>query len=176
MVLIKRYPNRKLYDTQAKQYITLEGLAALVRANQEVQVVDHETGDDLTDVTLTQVIFALARRRTALFPRSLLSHLIRLGDFPRDSWHTRLEDTVAGLLAEGELSDAGAERLRELTASATIPQAHLSRSAEKRMEAALRVLDLPSMADTQRLQAQLDDLEEQLEQLVLQPRQRTAPD
>ncbi|MGD8735253.1 MAG: polyhydroxyalkanoate synthesis regulator DNA-binding domain-containing protein, partial [Anaerolineae bacterium] len=55
MTRIKRYPNRKLYDTEAKQYITLEGIAALIRQGNEVQVIDHATGEDLTALTLTQI-------------------------------------------------------------------------------------------------------------------------
>ncbi|MGD8806379.1 MAG: polyhydroxyalkanoate synthesis regulator DNA-binding domain-containing protein, partial [Chloroflexota bacterium] len=57
MILIKRYPNRKLYNTEAKQYVTLEGIAELIRQGQEVQITDHQTGEDLTAVTLTQIIF-----------------------------------------------------------------------------------------------------------------------
>ena len=48
MIIVKRYPNRKLYNTSAKQYITLEGVAQLIRDGEEVQIVDHATGEDLT--------------------------------------------------------------------------------------------------------------------------------
>ena len=47
-MLIKRYPNRKLYDTAARRYITLEGVAELLRRDEEVHVVDYATGEDLT--------------------------------------------------------------------------------------------------------------------------------
>ena len=56
MPIIKRYPNRKLYDTAAKQYVSLDGIAAMIRRGDEVQVVDHATGEDLTTLTLTQII------------------------------------------------------------------------------------------------------------------------
>jgi polyhydroxyalkanoate synthesis regulator protein len=62
MIIIKRYPNRKLYNTEAKQYITLEGVADLIRQGAEIQVVDHASGEDLTAVTLTQII--LSRKRS----------------------------------------------------------------------------------------------------------------
>ena len=45
MPIVKRYPNRKLYDTEAKQYVTLEGIAELIRQGQEVHVVDNATGE-----------------------------------------------------------------------------------------------------------------------------------
>ena len=54
MLVIKRYPNRKLYDTEAKRYITLDGIAELIRQGAEVRVIDHTTDEDLTAVTLTQ--------------------------------------------------------------------------------------------------------------------------
>ena len=57
MPIIKRYPNRKLYDTEAKRYVTLETITQMIHEGQEVQVVDHETGEDLTNLTLSQIIF-----------------------------------------------------------------------------------------------------------------------
>ncbi len=63
MVVIKRYPNRKLYDTIAKQYITLDGVAELVRQGSEIKVVDHASGEDLTAFTLTQIILEQEKKR-----------------------------------------------------------------------------------------------------------------
>ena len=63
MPLIKRYPNRKLYDTEAKAYITLEQIAYLIREGQEDHVVDHASREDLTALTLTQVILEQERKR-----------------------------------------------------------------------------------------------------------------
>ena len=56
MYLIKRYPNRKLYDTQKKEYLNLDTIAKLIRHGEEVMVVDHVSGEDITTVTLTQII------------------------------------------------------------------------------------------------------------------------
>jgi len=53
--LIKKYANRKLYDTRTSSYVTLEDLAALVREGHEIKVVDRETGKDLTQLTLSQI-------------------------------------------------------------------------------------------------------------------------
>jgi polyhydroxyalkanoate synthesis repressor PhaR len=77
--VIKRYPNRKLYDTEAGRYITLEDVAALICRGHEVQVVDHVTGEDLTVLTLAQVILEQARRREGGLPLSVLAGLIRAG-------------------------------------------------------------------------------------------------
>ncbi len=60
--LIKKYANRKLYDTRTSSYITLEGIATLVRDGHEIKVVDRETGQDLTQVTLSQIVLSEEKR------------------------------------------------------------------------------------------------------------------
>jgi polyhydroxyalkanoate synthesis repressor PhaR len=75
-VLIKKYGNRRLYDTRQSRYITLEELAGVVRAGASVQVVDARGGQDLTRQVLTQVILE-AQDRLALIPVELLHALIR---------------------------------------------------------------------------------------------------
>jgi polyhydroxyalkanoate synthesis repressor PhaR len=77
--VIKRYPNRKLYDTEAKQYITLDGIATLIRQGEQVSVVDHASSEDLTALTLTQVIFEQEKRRSGFLPQSVLTGLIQAG-------------------------------------------------------------------------------------------------
>ena len=59
--VIKRYSNRKLYDTQESRYVTLEELEELIRAGKEISVVDVSTGEDLTAVTLAQIILESER-------------------------------------------------------------------------------------------------------------------
>lgn len=79
MPVIKRYPNRKLYDTEAKQYITLEGIAELIRQGEDVEVTDHATGEDLTALTLSQVIFEQQKKHSGFLPYSVLTGLIQAG-------------------------------------------------------------------------------------------------
>ena len=79
MLVVKKYSNRRLYDTSQSGYITLEELATKVRAGTDVQVVDAKSGDDLTQVTLTQIILD-SRGAGKLLPVSLLTQLIRMGD------------------------------------------------------------------------------------------------
>jgi polyhydroxyalkanoate synthesis repressor PhaR len=76
-LIIKRYPNRKLYDTCAKRYITLDGIAELIRRGEEVQVIDNATGEDLTALTLTQIILEQEKKRSGFLPRSVLAGLIQ---------------------------------------------------------------------------------------------------
>ena len=77
MRTIKRYSNRKLYDTEAKQYITLDGIADLVRRGDDVEVIDKETGEDLTAVTLSQIIFEQQKRAAQPTPLGFFTNLIR---------------------------------------------------------------------------------------------------
>jgi polyhydroxyalkanoate synthesis repressor PhaR len=79
MPVIKRYPNRKLYDTEAKQYVTLEAIAALIRQGEEIQVVDHTTGEDLTAITLSQIIFEQEKKLSGFLPQAVLTGLIQAG-------------------------------------------------------------------------------------------------
>ena len=79
MPVIKRYPNRKLYDTEAKRYITLNEIAALIRAGEEVIVTDHATDEDLTAVVLTQIIFEQEKAQRGFLPKAVLTNLVRAG-------------------------------------------------------------------------------------------------
>jgi polyhydroxyalkanoate synthesis repressor PhaR len=79
MLVVKKYPNRRLYDTTDSRYITLEDLANLVKAGSDVLVQDATTGADLTQATLTQIILE-SRGGARLLPVPLLLRLIRLGD------------------------------------------------------------------------------------------------
>lgn len=79
MRTIKKYGNRRLYDTEESRYITQEELATSVRKGIDVIVVDAKTGDDLTQMTLTQILLE-SRNGSRLFPTPLLFKLVRLGD------------------------------------------------------------------------------------------------
>jgi polyhydroxyalkanoate synthesis repressor PhaR len=79
-VLIKKYENRRLYDTGASRYVNLEDVARMVREGVELQVQDARTGEDLTRVILTQVIMEDAKGRESGLPLELLRKLIMASD------------------------------------------------------------------------------------------------
>src|SRR6267143_3555514 len=60
--LIKKYANRKLYDTRTSSYITLDGIAQLVREGHDIRVVDRDNGNDLTQLTLSQIVLEEEKR------------------------------------------------------------------------------------------------------------------
>jgi polyhydroxyalkanoate synthesis repressor PhaR len=78
-VLVKKYGNRRLYDTARSRYLTLEELAESIRQGEDVRVVDAKSGEDLTTATLAQIIVE-GRGAARLLPRPLLLQLIRMGD------------------------------------------------------------------------------------------------
>ena len=72
MITIKRYTNRKLYNTDSRQYITLDDIAAILNDGCDIRVVDHRTGMDLTTLTLLQVILEQERQIGGLLPSVLV--------------------------------------------------------------------------------------------------------
>ena len=118
MPVIKRYPNRKLYDTEAKRYITLNEIAALIRAGEEVIVTDHATDEDLTAVVLTQIIFEQEKAQRGFLPKAVLTNLVRAGgdtlgtlrrglSLPLDLWRhvdEEIDRRVQTLISKGELA------------------------------------------------------------------------
>ena len=79
-VVIKKYPNRRLYDTSTSRYINLEDIAAFVREGRDVKVLDAQSGEDLTRVTLTQIIMDDAKQQPTGLPVELLRQLIVSSD------------------------------------------------------------------------------------------------
>ncbi len=142
--LIKKYANRKLYDTQTSRYITLEGIAELVRAGHEIQVVDRDTGQDLTQVILSQIVLSAEKRGPA-----------RLVDAGADAIHDRgqaLLDYVRKTLnVPGDLVSQVERRRGELEAM-----------VDEAIERALRRLRIPSRRDIDRVNERIDKLTAEL--------------
>ncbi len=94
--IIKRYQNRKLYDTQQSCYVTLDDIAKMIRSSEDVMVIDNKTKNDITAATLTQIIFESEKKASQYAPLftlreiiqngngSISSYLAKLGAFPQD--------------------------------------------------------------------------------------------
>ena len=85
--VIKRYSNRKLYDTKDSRYVTLLQIAEMVRGGAEVQIIDNNTKEDLTEVTLAQIIYEEQKSASRTLPLQTLKDLI----------HTRTEKVLSEL-------------------------------------------------------------------------------
>ena len=79
-VLLKKYANRRLYDTEQSKYVTLSEVADRIRTGQQVEVVDAKTKEDVTAFILTQIVLEEARKKNILLPVPLLHIIIQYGD------------------------------------------------------------------------------------------------
>lgn len=79
-IVLKKYANRRLYDTTRSAYVTLEEVAEMVRQGRVVRAVDAKTKEDVTAFVLTQIVLEEARKKKALLPVPLLHMIIRYGD------------------------------------------------------------------------------------------------
>ena len=77
--VIKRYQNRKLYDTSDSCYVTLEDISDMIKQGEEVQIVDNTTKEDLTAVTLAQIIFEEQKKKTHVLPQGTFRQIIQGG-------------------------------------------------------------------------------------------------
>ncbi|MCZ0931832.1 MAG: polyhydroxyalkanoate synthesis regulator DNA-binding domain-containing protein, partial [Oligoflexia bacterium] len=78
--IIKKYGNRKLYDTQQSSYVVLKDIEKMIRNKEDIQIIDNETQDDITVPTLTQIIFSSEKKSKISPPVNVLKSIIREGD------------------------------------------------------------------------------------------------
>jgi polyhydroxyalkanoate synthesis repressor PhaR len=95
--VIKRYSNRKLYDTQESRYVTLEEIEEMIRDGREISVVDAASGEDLTSVTLTQIILEHERNHRGTLPTSFLHQLIKHGEAWQDFVQRSMRSSLEGI-------------------------------------------------------------------------------
>ena len=77
--VIKRYSNRKLYDTERSRYVTLDQIADMIRAGEDVKIVDNNSKEDLTGMTLAQIIFEEEKRKKSFLPLHAMRNIIQSG-------------------------------------------------------------------------------------------------
>ena len=183
MPVIKRYPNRKLYDTEAKQYITLDGVATLIREGKDVSVVDHATGEDLTALTLAQVISEQEKKRSGFLPQSVLAGLIQAGGDTMDALRRTLanplnlarqvdeeiERRVGTLVSRGVVAAEEGRRLREDLLGSTPAEADALWPDDEDLERLLARRNFPTRQDLRQLLEQLDDLVDKLDEATREP-------
>ena len=111
LIVIKKYGNRRLYDSSSSQYVNLDDIAGFIREGKDVQVVDAKTGQDLTRVTLTQIITEDAKEKPTGLPLELLRQLIVASDEVRQEFvmwylksafdtYQKVQDSVQSRLGE----------------------------------------------------------------------------
>jgi polyhydroxyalkanoate synthesis repressor PhaR len=182
MRTIKRYSNRKLYDTEDKRYITLEQIAALVRENQDIKVVDNQTGEDLTTVTLSQILLEQEKRKETSLPKSFFTNLIQRSttqvmDFTKKnvlSWfdssfasEQEVDANVDKMVQSGEVSQDEAKKLKdEFRARASSFKKKMDEMIERRVQDVLERLNIPTKSDVARLNERLDEITRKFETVL----------
>jgi polyhydroxyalkanoate synthesis repressor PhaR len=111
-VLIRKYSDRRLYDTGASRYVKLDDIARMVREGADVRVVDGRTGKDITSAIFTQIIVENAREREIALPLQLLTQLVRASDKATHDFLTWYLDSTLNLY------DKAQETLRTRLSSA----------------------------------------------------------
>lgn len=156
--IIKRYSNRKLYDTERSKYVTLDEIAKMIKAGDEVTIIDNETKEDLTSVTLTQIIYEEEKRESRM-PLSMLRNLIQTGGEALQDFFDKSVKTPA-LEAQRSVGK-GVEELRQsaigLRDAATRSVNELTGSA-RRMFAERKAEEFKKVVTTQ-----LDELEHRIQ-------------
>jgi polyhydroxyalkanoate synthesis repressor PhaR len=178
-VLIKRYANRKLYNTESSRYITLKGIAELIEAGEDVRVVDNETGEDITSVALSQILVD-SERESRSVPKTLLSDLIQRGG---DALYGALRRGV-GDASEGleeiqrnvrrliRTRDEEGHRLSDWIAFAT---PDFDRAIQNAIERVFKLLDLPRRSDIEALNENLQRVAAAVERLEASRRPAPPP-
>ena len=96
MRLLKKYPNRRLYDTQTSSYVTLSQVSDLVRMGEEIQIIDSDTEEDITRSVLLQIILEMEGKDEPLLSANVLSDLIRFyGNTVPDFFSSYLQDSLS---------------------------------------------------------------------------------
>jgi polyhydroxyalkanoate synthesis repressor PhaR len=137
--LIKKYANRKLYDTQTSRYITLEGISRLVREGRDIQVVDRDSGRDLTPLILSQIVVGEEKRDEGMGD----------GDSLQDRGQALFDYVRRTLSGSAAIVSSRVERGRS----------ELEELVDAAVEQALARLSIPTRRDLDALSERLDELE-----------------
>jgi polyhydroxyalkanoate synthesis repressor PhaR len=176
--VIKRYTNRKLYDTVESRYVTLDEIAEMIKAGAEVKIIDNRTKEDLTSVTLAQIIFE-EEKKTSKMSLETLRDMIRHGG---EVAQRLVEGTQAELRGRVEAVRAAAEqrvqsflktgqqtsdRAKELVQSSQEAMAALQKRVDERVRAAVE--GMSNLSDIRRsleeISRRIEGLEKRLDEL-----------
>src|SRR3569833_1971790 len=92
--IIKRYANRKLYDTEHSRYVTLDQISEMIRNGDDVKIVDNKTKEDLTSVTLAQIIFEEDKKRSLAALREWVDH----SKHRLEEWQKEVDGKIRGAI------------------------------------------------------------------------------
>jgi len=171
--VIKRYANRKLYDTAESRYVTLEGIAEMVKQGIEVRIVDNRSKGDLTSATLAQIILEEEKKRSRM-PLEVLRDIIRNGGESIGGFLRReVQPRVNSLREEAEASlemlrrDVPVDKPRELLGALQSMLQEWQGRVDERLHAAVETVSaFPQIArELQQIAGRLEELETRIQHL-----------
>jgi len=183
MLTIKRYPNRKFYDTEEKRYITLDDISERIRGGREVQVIDQGTGEEITSVVLTQIIFEQEKKQTGFVPRSVLTGLVQAGGYTMGRMRSALanplellkqideeiESRIDQLIKQGDLAEDEARRWRDKLLSEDENSPQKPEVDEDEFQRLLNERGVPTRTDFDTLTEQIEILMSKLDEVDEHP-------
>jgi polyhydroxyalkanoate synthesis repressor PhaR len=173
VVTIKKYANRRLYNTESSSYITLEHLAEMIRQKREFKVIDAKSGDDITHAVLTQIIMEEEARGATMLPANFLRQLIglyggsmqsavpqyleaSLEAFQRN--RAQLSEAMAGALAANPFAEMARRNMEMFASAAGVSPGAGAAKAEGDAEAAQK-------KELAELRAQLAEMQRKLDKM-----------
>jgi polyhydroxyalkanoate synthesis repressor PhaR len=165
-ILIKRYANRKLYNTESSRYITLKGISELVREGHDICVIDNETGEEITPIILSQILVDDQREnrggdRDTAVSGTLLTELIQRGG---DALYSLVRRGVGDVETNlNEMKDNVRRWMRTPGEGIRFDSAEIGQTVHNAVERVLRVADLPTRGDLEALNKNLERLAAALE-------------
>ena len=180
-VVIKRYQNRKLYNTQSKTYITLEKVEALIKDGQEIRAIDNQTGNDITSLILSEVIFESEKNKSGFLPLKLLLSLVQSGgnriDIIRRNifsalnlfhhYDVEIERRINTLIDNGEITQEEGSQLLVKLLNASQPFLESSGNVEGIIYQYLRTRQIPTGNEIKGLIQKIDQLSKRVDELDL---------
>lgn len=186
MPIIKRYNNRKLYDTHAKRYVTLFDLAHMIRRGDDITVLDHKSGEDITSQIQAQIILEQERQAASGLPNTVLTNIIQASNQtlkqlrttllpldPTARMDSEIERRMTLLMERGDVSRKQGTRILEKLLSV---RAELRSTDELKIERALEKRGTPTRSQVEELAHQVARLTRELEDMNPKPvKKKRAP-
>ncbi len=181
MHLIKKYANRKLYDTKTKRYLTMDRLAEMIKAGKEVSVIDNETGEELTSAIVSRLLAREKADKDKAVPANVLIQMLRKGrgtlvgygkkyvslwqsalTLPRDE----IEKLINSLVKEKELSESEGRGLKkEIVHFTTGLKSWVLETIDQRVTEVLGMMNLATTDHLNALIKKVDALNRKMKKL-----------
>lgn len=165
--IIKRYPNRKLYDTDQSSYITLDQIEQMVRGGEELRIVDNTSGEDITKATLAHIIFEHEKSHPDGLPLNTLRGIIQSGE----EFINRLQSPVTQFREEfrrkAEAIEEGSRAVREFVESTQRSVDEMQTRIDDRLRDAVdQITHIPEMKREMReIQGRISGMQTRIDQL-----------